>query len=171
MSASFWTMERIDQLFDMIDVKGHTFGQVALAIGCTRNAAIGKYTRVRYSRGIPAKAPRKAVLKPVAKEPRKPKAPRPSVAAKAAFVMPKIVILPPPIPTTRIGIVDLTGCKFAIAEDPELAGGHAFCNAAPDGDHPYCAYHCKVAHFTPSRSKRAHRHRTIPTSLLRAGGY
>lgn len=171
MSISFWTMDRIDQLFDMIDVKAMSFGQVALVLGCSRNAAIGKYSRVRYARGIPAKAPRKAVLTPAAKSPRQPRAPRPSVAAKAAFVMPKIVVQPPPIPTTPVGIVDLTGCKFAIAEYPDVIGGHAFCNAAPDGDHPYCAYHFKVAYFKPSSSKRAHRHRTIPTSLLRAGGY
>ena len=169
MSDPFWTMERIDTLFEMIDVKGYSFGQVARVIGCTRNAAIGKYARVRIARGH-TRTPRKVVLPRVAKEP-KPKAPRPSVAAKAAFTMPAIKLAPPPIPTNRVGIVDVTGCKFAIDEDPAVIGGHAFCNAAVDGDHPYCAYHAKVAYFTPSRGKRPHRHRTIPTSLLRAGGF
>jgi GcrA cell cycle regulator len=56
MTYQKWTLERVEQLRTYIDA-GLTCSQIALEIGVTRNAVIGKIHRLGLSPGSPAVAP------------------------------------------------------------------------------------------------------------------
>jgi hypothetical protein len=162
----FWTAERIDQLMAMV-VEGKTFPQIAHALGTTRNAALGKYHRIKVRRGHVPK-PRKAVLEGMGSAPRAfdrdtvakrqytPSRKLPDVSKTGiGFLLPAI---PAPAPRTgpAKGILDVTGCKWPVAEDASLIGGQAFCDATKKDNSPYCAHHAARA-FTPVR--------TVPKSI------
>ena len=61
----FWTPERIDRLLALRDIEHRSFGEISAAMGITRNAAIGKYGRVRVRRGLHTPTPRKRILEAV----------------------------------------------------------------------------------------------------------
>jgi hypothetical protein len=151
----FWTAEKIDKLMAMV-VEGKTFPEIAHALGTTRNAALGKYHRIKVRRGHVPK-PRKAVLEgmgsapkafdrdTVAKRQYTPSRKLPDVSKTGiGFLLPAI---PPPAPRTgpAKGILDVTGCKWPVAEDASLIGGQAFCDATKKDGSPYCAHHAARA--------------------------
>lgn len=51
----------------------------------------------------------------------------------------------PTVPAPDLGhlasIVDVTGCKWPVKDDPDFVGGVAFCNHAKDENSAYCPYH------------------------------
>lgn len=143
--------------------EGHTFSAIGAVIGCSRNACISKYNRIRVARGIYTRKPRPKLADPVRTEPRKPR-----VAPRAAMPPLHVVVVPVPAPGLGVSIVDVTGCRFAIADDPALVGGMAFCNQTPEGNGSYCAAHARIVYTKPPKPGTAKRF-AIPTSLLRAG--
>lgn len=169
--SDFWTMERVDKLFELAR-EGFTFSQIGAAIGCSRNAAIGKYNRIRVSRGVHVRTPRKNVLpriaaprKAIEAKPQPAPKPTPEVAPKAALVLRPAISAPPPGP--RIGIVDVTGCRFPMADDAGIIGGIFLCNEPLDGERIYCAHHASIAYGKPVSSTKHRKYKTIPTSLIR----
>jgi GcrA cell cycle regulator len=160
MRQDLWTPENIEQMFTYSG-QGYSASQIAGFFGTTRNAIIGKIQRERIKRGhIPA--PRKSVLDGIREERISPELRRnttpkrvftirrdlPDVSrAGVGFVMPAI---PAPAPQTgpAVGILDVTGCKWPIAEDASLIGGKAFCNHARKDGKPYCAFHAREARST-----------------------
>jgi len=162
--TDFWTMERIDHLFSMAR-DGKSFGQIAAAIGCTRNAAIGKYQRVKIARGeyTPKSRPRENVTLANG-EPRRRK---PQVAPRADVVKPIAVAWKPSGPA--VGIVEVTGCRYSTGDDPSVYGGMVFCNEPVDGTRPYCAHHAAIAYAKPVPSAKNKKFKTIPISLMRMG--
>lgn len=137
-----WTPEIIDKMFELAD-KGYSLALIARELGCTKNCVVGKYARERRNRGIPIpQSPRRPAV--VIKQ----RNHRPSKPRKAAFVLkvvPSVVITPktPPRPRRKstVGILDVTGCKWAVGEDDAVIGRHTFCNAATDNGHSYCEEH------------------------------
>jgi hypothetical protein len=167
--TDFWTMERVDKLFELVR-KGFSFSQIGAAIGCSRNSAIGKYNRTRVSRGIHVRKPRKPVpvLVSGGDTPTKPFARRrPKVATIAGVVLPAIV--PPTTSGERVGIVEVTGCRYAIEDDADVIGGKVFCNAMTEEHRSYCAYHSRIVYTVPPKCAKQRKYKTIPTSLLRMG--
>jgi len=161
----FWTADRIEQLMTMV-VEGRNFGEIAAALGTTRNAALGKYHRVRIKRGY-VPEPRKPVLQGMGSAPKAfdrdtvekrqytPSRRLPDVSRQGiGFLLP---VIPPPAPRTgpAVGILDVTGCKWPVAKDASLIGSHAFCDAECREGSPYCAHHAQKAvtpHKPSSRS-------------------
>ncbi len=157
----FWTAEKIDKLMEMV-VKGKTFPQIAHALGTTRNAALGKYHRIKVRRGHVPK-PRKMVLEGMGSAPKAfdrdtvqkrqytPSRKLPDVSKTGiGFLLPAIPA-PAPRKGPARGILDVTGCKWPVAEDASLIGGKAFCNHALDDGSPYCAHHRRQAYDTTAR--------------------
>ena len=64
-----------------------------------------------------------------------------TLATRAESVS-RFVSLPIPAPDEGqlASIVDVTGCKWPVRDDPDFVGGVAFCNHATDG-RVYCAHH------------------------------
>lgn len=164
--TDFWTMERIDALFTLAR-EGKSFGQIAAFIGCTRNAAIGKYQRVKIARGeyTPKSRPRTMITLANGERVAKPRKPR--VASRCDMQKPIAVAWKPSGPA--VGIVEVTGCRYSTGEDPEVYGGLVFCNEPVDGERSYCAHHAAIVYTKPSSTPKAKIYRTLPISLLRMG--
>lgn len=131
-----WTPERIEQMFDYV-ARGYSASQIASFFHTTRNAVIGKIQRERIKRGhVPAPRgramPRVAVAKPA--EPAKP-------ADGIGFILPT---LPAARKGPAIGILDVTGCRWPLEDDPAVIGGRAFCNAPQKPGRSYCPQHCRI---------------------------
>lgn len=151
---SFWNIERIDILRRGV-AAGKNFREIGLEIGCTRLAALGKWNRLRIREGykpIPRNVTREDGISPELKRNTTPKriytpktAPPAVPKAGVGFILPAIV---PAIQYTgpAVGILDITGCKWAVGEDAGLIGSHAFCNAPrKPGDSRYCPHHAAMA--------------------------
>jgi len=155
MTVIPWTDEETNRLFELVKA-GMTFSAIAREFpGRNRKACLGRYHRVLIKRGhIPNF--RKRVLddetpelmrNTAPKRAYRAKIPAPAVPkANVGFLLP--AILPKPRKGPAIGILDVTGCRWALAEDASLAGGHAFCNAPQKDGRPYCAEHCEKARST-----------------------
>lgn len=154
-----WTDETIERLLALV-AKGYTFGQIALELGCSRNAAIGKFQRVRIARGIHTPTPRKTFLERIASDSQRispellrhttpkrawtPQRPQPKVATVGVgFTLPAIRPAPKPARTSTVGILDVTGCKWAVGEDASIPGRHTFCNDPLKDGSAYCAAHAR----------------------------
>lgn len=138
--TEFWTIERIDILRQR-KAEGKSSSAIAAEIGATRNAVIGKWLRIMVKQGY---KPKPKIRNMDAPKPI-PKDREPRLAAPAGIILPAIL---PPAPRSgpAIGILDVTGCKWAVAEEPGLIGSHAFCNAPrKEGDSRYCPHHAARA--------------------------
>jgi len=179
----FWTPQRIEQL-TVLRREGRSFDAIGREMGITRNAAIGKYQRLRQASGhVPA--PRKRILEIVSegkpefcKELRYNTTPKralttrrnlPGVSKQGiGFLSPALT---PPAPRTgpAVGILDVTGCQWPTGYDEAVAGRHTFCDAPKDGKGPYCPYHKTLSIAKPVPAAKRKRF-IIPTSLLRIVG-
>jgi GcrA cell cycle regulator len=119
-----WTAEKTQQLASLL-AQGKSFREIAETFGTTRNAIIGKVQRERIKRGHDPE-PRKRVLSV--------SPPKPAPAT-----------LPEPKRGPAVGLLDVTGCKWPVAEDASLIGGQAFCNHAKADNQPYCPYHVQAS--------------------------
>ena len=156
MTEPFWTESRIQAMRDLL-AKGWSASKIAAELGCTRNAVIGKANRLEASNGVALTrnhgiktGPRIAVLKTGTAAARR--QPRSSNEGHDLLIQPQ---KPAYLPGTPVSILDVTGCKWAVAEDAAIAGRHLFCNQAK-GDGPYCPHHAAV-NVLPNRAtvKRA----------------
>jgi hypothetical protein len=67
-----------------------------------------------------------------------------TLASSAGSVL-RIVEPAPVVPDCGqlASIVDVTGCRWPVKDDPEFVGGVAFCNHAQRENSPYCPYHAQ----------------------------
>lgn len=137
-----WTIERIDEVLRLQLEEGWTTYQLAAHFGVSRNTICGKLFREKAKRGIKTNL----LFKPRTKPAPKTKAERkPAVSKAVGFVLRTQPQEPSFINEGQLAsIVDVTGCRWAVRDDPSFVGGHAFCNAPQDGNSPYCAHHRAV---------------------------
>ena len=155
-----WTMEKIDTMRRLL-AEGYSCSLVATQIGTTRNAVIGKVQRIEAATGMPLvrkrpmlgaprqqRDPKPKVVKPKVV---KPKSIGPSMPGDAGgYRMPKVRLKYRPRKTATLkpgvecGILDVTGCKWPVRDEPKFAGGHAFCNGELH-DHRYCEFHAQMS--------------------------
>jgi hypothetical protein len=125
-----WTSEQDARLVELWNA-GKSAEEVALAIeGKTRNAVVGRVSRLRRAGQILAK--RDSKHKNAAhRRPRKPRAPKPQRAPK--------IVLKPIVDTLEGSVVllDVTGCKWPVTS----SSPHRFCNRDRLGNEPYCEGH------------------------------
>lgn len=137
MKEPFWTDDKIAEM-RRLAAEGHSSSQMGAVLGCSRNAVIGKMHRLKFEFGFRPKATPRAK-------------PAPSLAGDTGgYRMPKVRLRyqprkAPEIKTGKIcGIVDVTGCRWAVDFDEKVPGGHLFCNAEIH-DHRYCEFHAHMS--------------------------
>ena len=159
-----WTEEAVEKLVKLV-LEGRSMAQIAalLGDGCTRNAAIGKWHRVSASRGLRTPTPRRNILEDVGDSQRinpqllrnttpkrrcEPRRAMPKVAkVGVGFLLPS---LPKPPQTSTVSIVDVTGCRWPVSDEPHLPGGFGFCNGTQRDGSSYCEAHAREATATYS---------------------
>lgn len=144
-----WTEARIEELLRMWRT-GYTTYQMADHFGVTRNTVCGKLHRVKIARGISEPKPR--VRKPSKTDkPRKER--KMTLPDRVGFVLNKLppVAIPAPDEGQLASIVDVTGCRWPVKDDPSFVGGVGFCNHTTDGA-TYCAYHHQINVASYSRT-------------------
>ena len=148
-----WTAEETDKLFQLV-AEGYSMSAIGKALHRSRSSCMGRYSREAGKRGhiIASKARREAAknmpLEPIAKPPR-----RVTLGSNVILLRP---LPPPPVRVgPAVGLLDVTGCKFPVAENAELIGGWEFCNHKRDGERVYCEHHSAVAYrkFVPKPVK------------------
>ena len=139
-----WTEERILEAIAM-QRGGMTTYQIAVYFGVSRNAVCGKLFREKARRGLSIPVRRTSSPKPKRKKAMLPTLPSASGLSPRSLPVPVFT----PDESQFASIVDVTGCKWPVREDASFVGGHAFCNAATDGN-TYCTHHRKeaVAHYS-----------------------
>lgn len=154
---------------------GKTCSQIAAILGggITRNAVIGKVHRLNLGRREALNVqPRSPRTRPTEARP-KPAEPvqvpngsfmlsSPMRRNAAAVRPPTPVLAPIQIKVRKVakgkpcGIVDVTGCKWAVGYDHKTIGGHVFCNAAKGVEKSYCDEHeGRVSAGKPAPKERA----------------
>ncbi len=159
MTPFAWTDDRITAMRNML-AEGHSTAAVAAALGVSRNAVIGKVMRLEQStnerwarRTGTTHGPRKVQLratdtKTVPKIDRNlDRAPSAPTANVLPLIKPLPAMKPTPkpavayVPGKAAGILDVTGCRWAVGERADVIGKHVFCNARKAGGTEYCAFH------------------------------
>lgn len=161
--TEFWTMEKIDRLFVMVR-EGYSFSLIGAEIGCTRNAAIGKYNRTRVARGVHTRKPRPKIVSTESA----PRPHKPAVAPQVALPVLRVVEAPRPPRGIGVSIVEVSGCRYAVEDNPSLVGGMSFCNDPVEKGGSYCAAHARIVYTKPPKPGTAKRF-MMPVSLLRMG--
>ena len=150
--------------------EGKSAGEIGKALGITRNAAIGVVSRFRGSRrhggahtGKPAEFGVKTHEQRKWTRPHRadaPPRPLPSIVAASGLSAPlraKPQKKPlPPAADSACGIVDVTGCRYAVADAPLVPGGYLFCNAKPRAGSSYCECHADIVGAPYSAKLIAH---------------
>lgn len=181
-----WTKEHDEIIVKMV-IDGHTMAEIACKFpGRSRNAVIGRYRRIREAKGVSTNSTgavrvRRSFLETVSNDadrisPQLLRNTTPKRACEPKRAMPKVAkvgvgFLLPSLPELSrgpaVGILEVTGCKWPVGEDANVAGRHTFCNSETDGS-PYCAHHHERLKQKPVPKAERTYFRT-PIALIRAG--
>jgi GcrA cell cycle regulator len=135
-----WTPERVEELLALWR-QGLTSYQIAAHFGVTRNTVIGKLDRVRVALGLLPK--RQSDLTRTERRRRNKML---SLASRAESVSAYVSSRPSvPDQGQLASIIDVTGCRWPVKDDPSFVGGVAFCNHDQKEGSSYCAYHARKA--------------------------
>lgn len=161
MADVLWTVERVELLRKLV-LKGSSASEIAneLACGATRNAVIGKVSRLgmtlrgsRQDLGLPqrpAVQPRKIRVAPSPTGGDRPPAPRPRPAASFVAPADDPIVMPPSPDDASPSVLDVVGalravdCRWPVG-DPRQPGFRFCCSPRNEG-RPYCAAHEGVAY-------------------------
>ena len=138
-----WTPERIETALALYH-DGLTMPQIAAAIGAPgKNAVIGKIHRELVKRGLKPRKPSPTKGQPKRSYRRKPVL---TLADEKplGFLLPAVVPPPRPDEGQLASIVDVTGCRYPVRDDPAFIGGIAFCNHQQRDGSSYCEDHAKL---------------------------
>lgn len=161
--SPFWTAELVGEMKRLLK-DGLSCTQVGARLGCSRNAVIGKVHRIERATGEkwfraegtryghqnrapgaePRKKPERAVPPQivVVAAPSQPEQPRP--LPRRAPPLP-VAITPPGIKPVALGsecgILQTSGCRWAVGFDHKVIGRHIFCNAEVPEGQSYCDAH------------------------------
>jgi len=152
-----WTDEKINEMMRLLS-EGHSISQVARQFGVSKNTISGKSWRERVKRGEVVEKPRVRDRRKVANDGTVQK--RQYTRREAMLSLPEragsvSAYVTPKIPAPDLGqlasIVDVTGCKWPVRDDPSFIGGQAFCNHEKRDDKgPYCPFHAAAARSVDS---------------------
>src|SRR5436190_4118028 len=144
-----WTTERVDQLKAHF-AAGLSCREIAVEIGVSRNAVIGKLSRLGLTRDTTPAEPR--TPKP-AKERRGRPVPRLQYEMlRAVYEAP--VTNAPVVSEHRCSLFELSKerCRWPVSTEAEA---FAFCGNTPVGGLPYCAGHTRLAYKSFARPRAA----------------
>lgn len=153
MSIETWTPERVEQLQSFV-VAGLSCSQIAVQIGVTRNAVIGKIHRLGLSPvrppGAAARSCPPRARDPRAASPRRLRLLWSDGAVRAEAQAPVAVESAAPC-----SLLDLAQgkCRWPVSDTNSGTADFVFCgNAAIDGL-SYCAGHARMAYRAPARRR------------------
>ena len=145
-----WTAERIELLKSRFEA-GLSCRQIAADIGVSRNAVIGKLSRLNLSRedGVGERLPRRTS---------DPQAPRPRRASQRQLLRALRPVLPPEPELCgehRCSLLELSeeNCRWPISD---LGPDVWFCGNPRAKGFAYCAGHARIAYQTSSRWRGVH---------------
>ncbi len=154
MADPTWTAERIE-LLKIRFAAGLSCRQIADAIGVSRNAVIGKLSRLNLSRekAVPPRPARKAV----AKEHRPGKAPRSRWPLRlASYAEPQPAADDEPIHNGHCcSLLELSDARCRWPISTPGAEDFCFCGNPPVEGLPYCAGHTRLAYRPGCRPRIA----------------
>ena len=147
-----WTTERVELLKSHFEA-GHSCRQIAVSIGVSRNAVIGKLSRLGLTRGE------------FNAEPRLPKKERSSKSSprlqyqmlRSVYENGEPVLSAPVVSEHRCSLFELSEqrCRWPISTPG--AEDFCFCGNTPLEGAPYCAGHTRLAYRSGSRQRVARR--------------
>jgi GcrA cell cycle regulator len=145
-----WTTERLDLLKIHFEA-GLSCSQIAAEIGVSRNAVIGKLSRLNLARDKAGNQP--LVRKNTAKRPREPSVPRPRLQLlRALQTAPRRAADSEPIHNGHCcSLFELSDerCRWPISTPG--AADFCFCGNPPVAGLPYCAGHSRLAYRVTTR--------------------
>jgi GcrA cell cycle regulator len=161
MIGQTWTTERVALLKNRIDA-GLSCGQIAHEIGVSRNAVIGKVSRLGLSRFKSARAG----------QPETPKTSRRRIVTQHRMLRalreePQLPFAEMPLDSAqRRSLLELQQwhCRWPIGEPGSADFG--FCGTKQVDGLPYCAAHARMAYRAGTRVNLANRKRVAPAVLL-----
>jgi GcrA cell cycle regulator len=130
--SEFWVEHpEADQVMRKMFEEGCTMSQIGAAIGCSRNAVIGKVHRLGLARFVPRATPRPP--QPTTTRARSPRPPPPPKPLQVE------VVEAPTAGHTHKQITELQhgDCRWPVGEPADLC----FCAEPQRWDSSYCAYH------------------------------
>jgi GcrA cell cycle regulator len=139
-----WTPDRIDELKRLFEAE-YTCSQIAREIGVTRNAVIGKLSRLGLARpGGPRGRRRQS-------SPRAARHSQVSILRTLHAKMEAAVAEEPIVEGQRCSLFDLSPqtCRWPIGRPG--ADDFGFCGSAPVEGLPYCAGHARMAYQQAAR--------------------
>jgi len=150
-----WTTDRVERLKSCLDA-GFSCAEIAREIGVTRNAVIGKISRLKLSRVKDAMAARR-------ERRLAPSMQRPRIVTQHQILMALRAAPEPPARELAAGnghrcsLFELGQgqCRWPINEPG--AEDFCFCGDQPVAGLPYCAPHARMAYHTASRPRGARR--------------
>jgi GcrA cell cycle regulator len=157
-NAPTWTEERLERLKSCFEA-GLTCREIACDIGVSRNAVIGKLSRLNLNRERSSKA-RRTTEKDATKAGRPktvPRGPRLQYQMlKAMYGGPHAAVDDAPIQSAHCcSLLELSAerCRWPISTPG--AADFCFCGNTPLGGLPYCAGHTRLAYRPGSRQRVA----------------
>jgi hypothetical protein len=160
-----WTPAQVEELISLWR-QGRTSYELAAHFNVTRNSIMGKLHREKLRRektGDPIERRAPANNGTITKRRYTRREAMLTLPERAESVL-RIVSPKPAVPDQGqlASIVDVTGCRWPIKDDPEYVGGVAFCNHSQRENSPYCEYHARenVAPYSREAIRR-----TIKQSL------
>ena len=149
-TAPTWTPDRIEELKRLFNAE-YTCSQIAREIGVTRNAVIGKLSRLGLSRPHAGTAIRRQSLQLTATRQTQVRILRALHAEMEAAIADEPLSERP-----RCSLFELSpqSCRWPIGRPG--ADDFGFCGSAPVGGLPYCAGHARMAYQSPARRQSAH---------------
>lgn len=148
-----WTQEQRDEMIRLWDHGRRSYSEIAKIMGVTKNAIVGRMRREKKLREIPIEhkhAHRSRTNKVY--QPREKK--MLTLPDRAEFVIPAFKSPPVQVPDEGqlASIIDVTGCRWPVKDDPSFVGGMAFCNHATEEGVSYCPYHQQINTATYSKA-------------------
>ncbi|HYZ47259.1 MAG TPA: GcrA family cell cycle regulator [Sphingomonas sp.] len=148
--APTWTTERVERLKNCFEA-GFSCREIAADIGVSRNAVIGKLSRLNLTRDAGGEPP---VRKTAGAAPAARAAPRRHYAMFAAYAEPER----PPEPiddARRCSLFELNEARCRWPISTPGAADFCFCGNTPLDGLPYCSGHCRLAYRPGSRQRVA----------------
>ena len=150
-----WTTERLERLKTGFEA-GWSCREIAVDIGVSRNAVIGKLSRLNLTREPGGDAPPKARKEATERTRREPKPRQQYRLLQALYAGSQPVTVDDPIPSAHsCSLMELneTRCRWPI--NTPGAEDFCFCGNAPAAGLPYCPGHSRLAYRPGSRQRVA----------------
>jgi GcrA cell cycle regulator len=150
MNAPTWTTERIDLLKSHFEA-GLSCRQIAASIGVSRNAVIGKLSRLQLTRRELDAAPRP--VRAARERARKSTTGQPYPLLRTVYEDGRAAVEAPVASEHCCSLYELSEerCRWPISTPG--ADDFCFCGNMPDEGMPYCSGHSRLAYRSGSRQR------------------